>query len=179
MDVAPAGDLMTADFRDRERDPTVADDSSERDPRPAALDDVFVASYPRLVRLASLIVGADAEDAVMDAYLRVASKPRDLVQPAGYLRAAVLNECRSRWRHTMRPPRLVPVDRAVDGPQIDVIWQAVAGLPGDQRAVVALRFYEDLTVPQIADVLDMPEGTVKSHLHRALKVLRSTTEDAR
>jgi len=145
----------------------------------AALDAALLARYDHLVRLASLIVGADAEDAVMDAFLRVRSRPRHLDEPAAYLRMAVLNECRSRWRRSLRTPKLVlrPVDST--SPDVDTVWQVLGELPRDQRVVVALRFYEDLTVPQIADVLGLREGTVKSHLHRALKVLRPRLEDHR
>jgi RNA polymerase sigma-70 factor (ECF subfamily) len=49
----------------------------------------------------------------------------------------------------------------------------------DERACVVLRFYEDLTLAQIAEQLDLPLGTVKSHLHRAIAALRDllTEED--
>jgi DNA-directed RNA polymerase specialized sigma24 family protein len=139
-----------------------------------AVDRAFVDGYDRLVRLASLIVGADAEDAVMDAVIRVRSRPRQIDEPAAYLRAAVLNECRSRYRRQTRAPHLVPAPVGPGEPDLDDVWDVVLGLPPDQRAVVALRSYEDLTVPQIAELLDMPDGTVKSHLHRAVATLRAT-----
>ena len=139
----------------------------------SVLDEAFVEAYPRLVRLAALMVGADAEDVVMDAFMRVRSAERDLDNPAAYLRVSVVNECRSRMRRRMRRPRLVPAVAAAEMPEVDTTWEIVARLPGGQRAVVALRFYEDLSIPQIAALLEMPEGTVKSHLHRAVKSLRA------
>lgn len=142
------------------------------------LDAAFVADFDRLVRLASLIVGADAEDAVMDAFLRVRSTPRDIRDLRAYLRTSVVNECRSRWRRDLRTPRLVRTVDSEELPELDSVWSAVAALPGDQRAVVALRYYEDLTVPQISATLRMPEGTVKSHLHRAIRALRDTMGDS-
>lgn len=142
------------------------------DARLDALDRAFTEGYDRLVRMASLVVGADAEDAVMDAVLRVRSRRRAIEDPAAYLRVAVLNECRSRYLREARPPRLLSVQSGREEPEVDAIWDVVVKLPTDQRAVVALRFYEDLTVPQIAELLEMPQGTVKSHIHRAIASLR-------
>ena len=142
-----------------------------------ALDDAFVAGYAHLVRLASLIVGADGEDAVMEAFVRVRSRPRPIDDPAAYLRTAVLNECRSRWRRDLRRPRMSERSAGGSSPEVDTLWEVLARLPPDQRAVVALRFYEDLTIPQIAEALDMRDGTVKSHLHRAKKALHSLLGD--
>ena len=53
------------------------------------------------------------------------------------------------------------------------IDQMVASLPPSQRAVVLLRYQEDLMPTEISALLSMPLGTVKSHLHRALKLLRA------
>jgi RNA polymerase sigma-70 factor (ECF subfamily) len=63
-------------------------------------------------------------------------------------------------------------------PDIDELWDVVAGLPVQQRAVVVLRFWEDLSQQQIASVLDIPIGSVKSTLHRALLVLKNRLEAA-
>ena len=54
----------------------------------------------------------------------------------------------------------------------DALWKALAGLPTRQRAVVVLRYYEDLTEAETADVLDVSVGTVKSTTARALAKLR-------
>src|SRR5205823_8164162 len=53
------------------------------------------------------------------------------------------------------------------------LWDVVRGLPAMQRAVVVLRFYEDMTEAQVADVLDISVGTVKSHASRALSSMRA------
>ena len=52
------------------------------------------------------------------------------------------------------------------------MWAAVRRLPPRQRAALALRFYEDLPLADIADVLGCRVGTVKSNLHRGLATLR-------
>jgi RNA polymerase sigma-70 factor (ECF subfamily) len=62
-------------------------------------------------------------------------------------------------------------------PELDELWERLASLSDDQRRCVVLRFYEDLTVPQIAEVLVMPEGSVKSHLHRAVGLLRDLVRE--
>jgi RNA polymerase sigma factor (sigma-70 family) len=53
-----------------------------------------------------------------------------------------------------------------------VLWQAVRGLPARQRAVLVLRFHEDLTEAEVARLLGLPLGTVKSLAHRGLARLR-------
>ena len=55
----------------------------------------------------------------------------------------------------------------------------VDGLPGRSRMIVILRFQEDLEPTEIAEILEIPLGTVKSNLHRSLKVLRKRMEGAR
>jgi RNA polymerase sigma factor (sigma-70 family) len=70
---------------------------------------------------------------------------------------------------------------AQDAPDVvaerDRTLRAVMALPVRRRAIVVLRFYEDLSLRQIATVLDVSEGTVKSQLSRALEQLRAQLED--
>jgi RNA polymerase sigma-70 factor (ECF subfamily) len=53
---------------------------------------------------------------------------------------------------------------------------ALDGLPNDQRRIVVLRYYSELSIPEIAQVIGVPDGTVKSRLHRALQRLRANLE---
>jgi len=57
--------------------------------------------------------------------------------------------------------------------QVKAIWAAAAGLPARQRTVFLLRFVEDMDLLEIADVTGMKEGTVKTHLFRALQSVRA------
>ena len=57
--------------------------------------------------------------------------------------------------------------------QVALIWQTVAGLSERQRTVFLLRFLEEMEIPEIATVTGLPMGTVKSHLYRALKTVRT------
>jgi RNA polymerase sigma-70 factor (sigma-E family) len=60
----------------------------------------------------------------------------------------------------------------------DLVWAALQRLPANQRAALVLRYYEDLTVAAIADMLGSQVGTVKSHLSRGLATLRRNLEPA-
>jgi RNA polymerase sigma-70 factor (ECF subfamily) len=57
--------------------------------------------------------------------------------------------------------------------QVKLIWETVAGLSPRQRTVFLLRFLEEMEIPEIATVTGLPLGTVKSHLYRALNVIRT------
>jgi RNA polymerase sigma factor (sigma-70 family) len=66
----------------------------------------------------------------------------------------------------------MPVAVVAVNPEIDETWAAVSDLPPRERAVVVLRYWQDLSEADIASSLGWPAGTVKSTLHRALKRLR-------
>jgi RNA polymerase sigma-70 factor (ECF subfamily) len=63
--------------------------------------------------------------------------------------------------------------------QVQAIWSAAAGLPARQRTVFLLRFVEDMDLLEIAEVTGMKEGTVKTHLFRALQSVRARLEGAK
>lgn len=135
--------------------------------------------YAPMVRLAALLCGSSevAEELVQDAFVRVIERWDRIEQPAAYLRAAVVNACtgyrRHRAvvrRHESRPPL------AVVDPDGISMRDSILRLPSRQRAVVVLRFYEDLPEKEIADLLHCRVGTVKSALHRGLEQLRRVVE---
>jgi len=145
--------------------------------------ELFRVEFAPMVRLATLMTGSqhDAEELVMDAFARVAPRIGDLDRPGAYLRSAVVNAARShlRQRHRRalrRPEHAVLVSH---DPEIDELWVRLSQLRPDERACVVLRYYDDLPLAEIAEVLDLPLGTVKSHIHRALATLRTllTEED--
>lgn len=144
------------------------------------LSTLFEQRFDPLVRLATLLTGSvhTAEEVVMDAFARLTPRLDDVDEPAAYLRTSVVNGTRShhrRLRTVRRQPR--PRQEVVHDPEVDELWQRLAALKPDERACVVLRFYEDLTMPQIAEHLDLPLGTVKSHVHRALATLRTLLVD--
>lgn len=70
-----------------------------------------------------------------------------------------------------RHARVEP-DVVVEDPVVDSMWAAVRLLPRDERAAIALRFYEDLAIAEIAALMHKPDGTVKSLIHRGLARLK-------
>ena len=145
-------------------------------------DEFYAAHVNRAARLAHLVTGSAAVglDIAQDAMVAVHRRWADLRAPEAFLRSSVLNLCRSRQRRWIRERRWIASTRLSEPigiPELDEAWTLVAKLPAPQREVVVLRFYEDLTIDQIASALGIPAGTVKSTLHRALGVLRGTLGD--
>ena len=147
-------------------------------------DDVYAALWPRLVRTAYAVSGdlGVAEDAVQTAFAKAFRSWRRISRleaPEAYLRRMVVNEVlsdrrRARHRHEVtsdQPPEGPTV--LDDGRHDDEMWAAIISLPPRQRAVLVLRYYEDLTEQQIADALGCRPGTVKSQASAALASLRS------
>jgi RNA polymerase sigma-70 factor (sigma-E family) len=142
------------------------------------------ARWATLYRTAYLMTGnhADAEDVVQTALVKVYaawSKVTAADAPEAYVRRILTNTFLS-----SRRPLRVTRERLVDQmPETSVtpsgsedrlsIWPHVASLPPRQRAVVVLRYYEDLSEQQIADALGCSTGTVKSNASLALKSLRA------
>jgi RNA polymerase sigma-70 factor (ECF subfamily) len=142
----------------------------------------------RAYRLAGLILGdaTDAEDAVGDAIEAAFRHARELRDPArfgAWFDRILVNRCRDRLRRRTRV-RFIPISGDVverQDPFGDVLArdEAVRGLrelPADERVVVVLHFWADLTLAEVALRTGWPLGTVKSRLHRALERLRVTKE---
>jgi RNA polymerase sigma-70 factor (sigma-E family) len=127
-----------------------------------------------------------AEDITQEVLLRAQARWAGIVrmdQPEAYVKRMVLNEFLS-WRRR-RAARTVPMSAegldAAAGPQSDPtaavderddLVRRIASLPPKQRAVVALRYFDNRTDEEIADLLDCAVGTVRSHASRALASLR-------
>jgi RNA polymerase sigma factor (sigma-70 family) len=93
--------------------------------------------------------------------------------PEAYLRTIVANLSRNYTRRLRVEQRQPLHERSTySDPEIDETWAILCRLPFRQRAVIALRFYEDLSEAEIARVLRCRPGTVKSNLHRGLAKLR-------
>ncbi len=148
-------------------------------------DDFYVALRPRLVRTAYAVSGdlGVAEDAVQTAFAKAYRSWRRisrLESPEAYVRRMAVNEVLNtrRTAHVRREVvRAEPAGRpgvaGDDGALAhDEMWRAVLSLPPRQRAVLVLRYYEDLSEQQIADVLGCRPGTVKSQASAALATLR-------
>lgn len=156
-------------------------------------EELFVTLWPRLFRMATAVAGDRnvAEDAVQMAFARAYAsweRVRKADHVPAYLRRMVINEIlgarRAGWFRRERPYQDVAPPQVDASPEDAVadrndVWAAVQALPTRQRAVIVLRYYEDLSEEQIATVLGCSRGTVKSQASAALANLRragATTE---
>jgi RNA polymerase sigma-70 factor (sigma-E family) len=103
--------------------------------------------------------------------------------PHAYVRQAMVNTHTSLWRRTRREAPLPPDHDArslIGDPtaydEADALVRAMRVLPNRQRAVIALRYYDDLTEVETARILGCSVGAVKSHASRALRALRAEIE---
>jgi RNA polymerase sigma-70 factor (sigma-E family) len=149
--------------------------------------DAFVRSrHAALLRYGHVLTGNPhaAADLVQDALERTGlawSRVQRQDDPEGYVRRVMTNRHISTWRR-LRRERLVAdaPEAAYDDPAPradDALWAALARLPRRQRAVLVLRYYEDLSEAQIATVLDCAPGTVKSQASKGLATLRAHLAD--
>ena len=147
-----------------------------------AFDAFVAASSDRLLRTAYLLCGdrGHAEDIVQTALMRTAKhwgSAKD--QPEAYARRVVVNLTKDRWRSLGRRPMELPLEIDVAIPSSgaeldrDALLRAAQQLPPGQRAVLVLRYFEDLSVEDTAACLGCTTGTVKSQTSRALENLRS------
>lgn len=171
----------------------VGDDgrAGERSPRPIERDTparmfdlLDQARLAQAYRLAALILRdpAEAEDATHEAVERAWKAWPSLRDPArfeAWFDRIVANVCKNRLRHS-RKVTFVPIDPGTAGTAdahesaltrlaIDAAFRT---LTADQRVLLALRYWRDLSVEEIAERLDVPAGTVKSRLHYAIAALR-------
>lgn len=148
------------------------------------LGEWFAAEYGPLLRFAYFMTGdADvAQDLVQDAFVRIGRSNTARVEDAGfgsYARRTIANLARSRFRRLVTERRALPrIWQRDDAPAPDLetrdeVWTAIMQLSQQQRAIVALRFYEHMTEADIAAVLGVSAGTVKKQLSRALERCRS------
>lgn len=157
--------------------------------RLALLEEWFAAEYRPLLRFAYFVAGDRdlAEDLVQEAFVRLyrAGGRVDEEGLPAYARRTIVNLSRSLWRRRriersalgrLHEPEAAP--EASPGVR-DEVWAAVLALPAGQRAVVALRFYEDMSEAQIARVLGVSAGSVKKQASRAMAKLRAQLGDRR
>jgi RNA polymerase sigma-70 factor (ECF subfamily) len=129
--------------------------------------------------------GRDTDDIVQETWLRVArAAPR--FDPrrrfTTWCFQIAVNLCHDWFRRTQRAPEPTSDPQGVAAShttRVDAGLDAaglLAALPEKQRAVLLLRFYQDLSEAEIAEILDVPPGTVKSRMHGAMARLRALVE---
>ncbi len=149
--------------------------------------DFFMAEFERLSRLGFLLTGdwAEGEELAQDALVRTFRQWSRLgrgKQLGAYARRVLINRHRSLLRRAVVQARHALQTHVAEGYQPDlgedamVLWAAVRRLPDRQRAVLVLRYHQDLPEAEVARLLGLPLGTVKSLAHRALARLRAELE---
>ncbi|MFI7280104.1 SigE family RNA polymerase sigma factor [Micromonospora chersina] len=165
---------------------------ANRDPLEEEFRDFVAARSGALLRTAYLLAGdwATAEDLLQTALTKTYLAWKrlggiDALEP--YARRVLVNTSTSWWRrrwHGERPTEVLPERAGVDEIEQqldrDALWRHLQALPARQRAVLVLRFYEDMSEAQTAALLEISPGTVKSQTSRALNTLRRRlgSEDA-
>lgn len=159
-----------------------------------AVTALYAAHAVGLIRLAVIMLGdtAAAEDVVQDAFCglyRRWGQLADRAKAQGYVRASILNGCRSALRQRVRAARRdseAPAavlatsaeQAALRGEEYRQVLLALRRLPDRQREALVLRFYLDLTEPEIAHSMGVSPGTVKSTTSRGLAALGRLLEEA-
>jgi RNA polymerase sigma-70 factor (ECF subfamily) len=150
----------------------------------AEFSEFSASQYAPLCWLGLLLTGSrtQAEELAQEALVRtwwrwqLVGRPDD---PASYARRVLVNRHRSLLRRAAVQARWLARSRAeevalpADHERAMVLWHAVQALPASQRAVLVLRFHQDLNEVEVARLLGLPLGTVKSLGHRALARLRA------
>jgi len=167
--------------------PAVAEQPTERAQAFLRLADEHLDAAYRLAR-AILRDATDAQDATHDAFEHAWRKWSTLRDPSRFepwFDRILVNTCRDRLRSARRQATDISVEVALAsgdpfGQANDraLLSNAIAGLSPDHRVVVALRYFSDLPVEEIASRLGIPPGTVQSRLHYALKRLHVAIDAA-
>jgi RNA polymerase sigma-70 factor (sigma-E family) len=149
---------------------------------PEGFEEFVAGASPRLLRTAFLLTRdrGHAEDLLQTSLARAWRVWRRVQgDPEPYVRRIIVNTYATWWRRKWRAeqptdvlPEPVGASPEADVDQREWLWQALGRLPRRQRAVVVLRFYEDLTEAQAAHALGVSVGTVKSQTSKALARLR-------
>jgi RNA polymerase sigma-70 factor (sigma-E family) len=144
----------------------------------ATFESLYADEVDAMARLAFLMVGSEeqAEELVHDAFARLYERWDRVDNPGGYLRTCVVNGCKDRLRRRSVEHRHPAAASEPAEMEADHLADVLAALPYRQRAAVVLRFYEDRSEADIADLLGVRPGTVKSLLHRGLATLREVVE---
>lgn len=154
----------------------------------ARLSDYVRGQWPQLVRYATALCGdpAEAEELVQAALVRVSMRwtfVRDKDNPDAYVRRAIANGYLTMWRRVRRHevtvadlPESAGADRTAGVDDVLVVRRVLATLPPRQRAVLVLRYLEDRSEQETAEILGCSVGTVKSQAAKALGKLRGAVE---
>ncbi|MGB2757071.1 MAG: sigma-70 family RNA polymerase sigma factor [Acidimicrobiia bacterium] len=158
-------------------------------------EELYRSEGPRLVGLARLLTRnpATAEELVQDVFERaLRRRGASIDEPRAFLRQMVVNACRDAGRRKARGQRIggrfnVVGPTSTAGADVEAegsetkrrLRAAVDELPSPRREAVILRYFSQCSITEVAETLGLPEGTVRSHLHRAMGQLEVLIGDLR
>jgi RNA polymerase sigma factor (sigma-70 family) len=184
----PSGESLSAALPTSERDPAALVDTCVVPGPGQSFDELYRREYRGLVAVAAAITG-DLDvapdlvhDAMVKAFIRW-DRVSQLDRPGAWCHHVLVNACRSHLRRRSTERRFFSrqrrVEASVPGPSAEVVafWEVVRTLPERHRSVVALHFAGDLTSVQIAEVLSIPEGTARSDLAFARRVVMAALQE--
>ncbi|HDZ54320.1 MAG TPA: RNA polymerase sigma factor [Candidatus Nealsonbacteria bacterium] len=135
-----------------------------------------------------------AEDLTSETFLRgwrvFKNGEKEIVNPSAFLYQIARNLVTDFYREKgktqivsteftqIKDPRIDLEEKALMGSDMDTVKLAISGLKEDYQNVVIWHYLDDLSVPEIAKIIDKPEGTIRVMLHRALKALKSEIKEA-
>jgi RNA polymerase sigma-70 factor (ECF subfamily) len=144
-----------------------------------AIQGFLADAYPRIVAMVTFVCGSEAaaEDAVQEALVRAWEHKGELDNPDAWITTVSLNLARSglrrRWAEQRARRKVLPVPPTEPNADAVDVRRALDALTRRQREVTVLRYYGGLDVTEIASMLSISEGTVKTLLFRARDVLTS------
>ena len=155
-----------------------------------AVTEIYTTYYGPLVRLAVLLVRDEptAEEVVQECFIAMHDgwhRLRERDKALSYLKQAVLNRSKSVLRHrsvvgrhTPKPPMDMPSceQQVISLLERSAVITALRGLPDRQRQALVLRYYADMSEAQIAEMMGISKGAVKSHTARGMSSLRAVLE---
>jgi RNA polymerase sigma-70 factor (ECF subfamily) len=166
--------------------------TKQDEPRVASMETLFRENYQRLVQSLAFITldREQAADVVQESFLELCihwPKVSTYPDPAGWLFRVAVNRAKDQRRSLRRLARLIPFLGSPSAKAAGVDdWQprrellaAFKKLPQQQRAAASLYYLADLSISEVASILDISEGTVNSHLNRARAALRTFLEAER
>lgn len=150
-----------------------------------SFDEFYRFQYPGLLAVATVLSGSEGEDLVHDAMVRALlhwTRISRLERPGGWAHRVLINRCRSWWRHKRVESDHLSCQRRGEptAPEVSVetiaFWTAVRRLPTRPRLAMTLFYAADRTTAEVASILDVPEGTVRSDLSRARQTVARDLE---
>jgi RNA polymerase sigma-70 factor (ECF subfamily) len=155
---------------------------------PSEFDEVYAATAPRLIGQLYLVIGdlQEAQDCVQEAYAKAWTRwdrlTRDGRDPVGWVKTTAYRLAVSRWRHYTAGLRALarhgaPEDLPPASADAIAVRDALAVLPKGMRAALVLYYMGGLRVAEVAEALEIPQGTVKARLSRGRAALAGLLAD--